>query len=361
MNMTIILTAIAGYLLVIAKEIPKSMIGLFVANHGYSFSVISRNTELYNIISEWLLSLHKKSLDNNINGRQEWSCGGDKTYFSINYGNYMVTLGWFTIMFVNKKLIENNYSAHDKLDILIIGKNRDKYKNIISDLINRDKDKNMITIFPSREMYYNYLVPKKSFNDIFNSNKQLIINFLDKWKNQKQIFEGHGITYKTGIMLYGEAGTGKTTICRAIASYLDFNLHVINLKSYEKQEDLINRVIKIPQKSIILFEDIDCVVGNREDKESNSTEILDTLLNIIDGVSSPNNVVFMATTNHIEKLDSALIREGRFDLKVNVSKIEKDLAIEMCNHYKVSEEILNNEQFPINPSYLQQKIFQVVN
>lgn len=361
MDKAIILTAIIGYIVVVAKELPKNIIGLFIKNYGYSFSVISKNTELYNIMSGWLLSLNKKCLDNNINGRQEWVLGGERTYFSINYGNYMVFLDRLTIMLVTKKLIDNNMSSYDKLDITIIGRNKKKYQKLISTLINRDKDKNMITVFPSKEIYNNYTIPKKSFDDIFNPNKKSIIDFINKWINQKDVYINHGITYKTGIMLYGEPGTGKTTICKAIASYLDYGLHIINLKSYKEngEEQLINRIIQIPPKSIILFEDIDCVVGNRDIENSKNIEILNTLLNIIDGISSPNNVIFMATTNHIEKLDSALIREGRFDLKINVSKLEKETAMEMCDRYEVSPDILIGEQFPINPSYLQQKILQL--
>jgi hypothetical protein len=324
--------------------------------------VISKDTEIYNEINFWLLSLHRKTLENNKNGRKEWIKGVEKTCFSINYGDYIIHLDKLTIMIINKKLMENNMCAYDKLHLTILGKNKLKYKATISELINKDVDLNMITIFPSREIYKNYSVPKKSFNDIFNPNKQEIINFLDKWSKQEGLYLNHGITYKTGILLYGEAGTGKTTLCRAVASYMNYNIHIINLKSYKEEEDLIDRIASIPPKSVILFEDIDCVVGDRESSnEDNKTKlkILDTLLNIIDGVSSPNNVVFMATTNHFDKLDSALVREGRFDLKLNITNLNKELAKEMCNRYDVGYDILNEETFPINPSYLQSKIFKI--
>jgi hypothetical protein len=362
MSLTLIVTAIAGYIAVLAKEIPKKLIEIFVASHGYSFSVISKDTEIYNAINSWLLSLHKKTLENNINGRKEWIRGVDKTYFSINYGDYIVHLDKLTIMVINKKLMENNICAYDKLHLTILGKNKLKYKTTISELVNKDKDLSMITIFPSRETYKNYSVPKKSFDDIFNPNKQEIINFLDKWSKQEKLYLDHGITYKTGILLYGEAGTGKTTLCRAVASYMNYNMHIINLKSYKEEEDLINRIVSVSPKSIILFEDIDCVVGDRESSdEDNKTKlkILGTLLNIIDGVSSPNNVIFMATTNHFDKLDSALVREGRFDLKLNITNLNKELAEEMCNRYEVGYNMLDGEIFPINPSYLQSKIFRL--
>ena len=56
-------------------------------------------------------------------------------------------------------------------------------------------------------------------------------------------------------------------------------------------------------------------------------------------------------------MDRALIRDGRFDIKIHMDDMNESDAKEMCKNFSVSDnEILCNEKFPINPSYLQNKI-----
>lgn len=90
---------------------------------------------------------------------------------------------------------------------------------------------------------------------------------------------------------------------------------------------------KLPKKSMVVIEDVDCmseVVNTREskkeeDKESTKKEggnkpgiSLSCLLNLLDGVVSGNNLFLIMTTNYVEKLDPALIREGRCDLQIEL-------------------------------------------
>ena len=65
---------------------------------------------------------------------------------------------------------------------------------------------------------------------------------------------------------------------------------------------------------------------------------LNKLLQFLYSNSSPTNVVFVATTNYPERLDSALTREGRFDLAVNVKGIYYDKAFEMCKSFGFADE-----------------------
>lgn len=53
------------------------------------------------------------------------------------------------------------------------------------------------------------------------------------------------------------------------------------------------------------------------------------LLQFLDSSQSPNNVIFIATTNYIDRLDHALVRKGRFDLKIELDDFNKDTARKM--------------------------------
>ena len=75
-----------------------------------------------------------------------------------------------------------------------------------------------------------------------------------------------------------------------------------------------------------------------------------------DGLSYPISIV-IATTNYYDKLDEAVKRYGRFDLKIEMNEFNKYQAIEMCNLYDLKLYDLvdnsNEKDFTISPSYLQ--------
>lgn len=77
-----------------------------------------------------------------------------------------------------------------------------------------------------------------------------------------------------------------------------------------------------PQQTIILLEDIDAAFVNREDTEEQKVAFrglnrvtLSGLLNALDGVASSEGRIVFMTTNYLERLDAALIRPGRVDMK----------------------------------------------
>jgi chaperone BCS1 len=76
----------------------------------------------------------------------------------------------------------------------------------------------------------------------------------------------------------------------------------------------------------MLIEDVDSqgVSVSREDNSpnnKNSSVSMSGILNSIDGITSPDGRILIMTTNHPEKLDPALIRAGRIDHRINVSKL----------------------------------------
>lgn len=106
-----------------------------------------------------------------------------------------------------------------------------------------------------------------------------------------------------------------------------------------------------------IYEDIDTIVTDRNDsKEKDYRKNFNNLLQVLDGYLSVPYTINIATTNHIEKLDEAITRAGRFDLQIELKGLTEDLAKKMCDKHKVSYDILDDEEFPINPSYLQTKI-----
>ncbi|GJX51119.1 AAA-ATPase-like protein [Tanacetum coccineum] len=146
-----------------------------------------------------------------------------------------------------------------------------------------------------------------------------------------------GRAWKRGYLLYGPPGTGKSSMIAAMANYLEYDIYDLELTEVQTNLDLRKLLMKTSSKSIIVIEDIDCSInlknrnetdfidipsGNNNDNDNNTNSItLSGLLNFTDGLWSccGSERIFVFTTNHVEKLDPALLRSGRMDMHVFMS------------------------------------------
>lgn len=135
-----------------------------------------------------------------------------------------------------------------------------------------------------------------------------------------------GIPYRRGYLFYGPPGTGKTSAAEALASELDIPVYVINL-AHMSDAGLEQAIEELEHNTtvMILLEDVDTVIAQRiePDEQTNTPVVvqapklsLGTLLNALDGLTAGDNVILVMTTNHPDKLDSALRRKGRTDVHV---------------------------------------------
>ncbi|HWG45210.1 MAG TPA: AAA family ATPase [Gemmataceae bacterium] len=137
-----------------------------------------------------------------------------------------------------------------------------------------------------------------------------------------------GVPYRRGYLLYGPPGNGKTSAVKALAGELGMSIYLLMLSDPDMNDNRINDLLaKVPDRNIVLLEDIDCAFAHRKrasGKEGGLT--FSGLLNALDGVASPEGRIIVMTTNHIEKLDPALIRPGRADVKLSFGNATADQA-----------------------------------
>ncbi|KAG9318840.1 BCS1 N terminal-domain-containing protein [Chiua virens] len=139
---------------------------------------------------------------------------------------------------------------------------------------------------------------------------------------RRQWYADRGIPYRRGYLLHGPPGSGKTSFIQALAGSLSYDICILNLSERGLADDkLIHLLSNAPERSFVLIEDVDAAFNKRvqtSDDGYQSSVTFSGFLNALDGVASGEERIIFMTTNHLEKLDPALIRPGRVDLNVLV-------------------------------------------
>lgn len=210
----------------------------------------------------------------------------------------------------------------------------------------------------------------RSMDTIFidKNQKERIIKHLDKWCSDKETYINRGLLYKTGILLHGCPGCGKSSMAMAIANYLGCGLVTIDTTTFQYMNisSIVDSMVADECRYVVLIDEID--LKSREDDSITDVQEdkISKLLQFLDSPQSPTNVVFVATTNHYDRLDPALIRPGRFDLVEEMGDISKDIARDMCRSFDLNEKdidtVLNtfDDKNKINPSLLQNQILNFI-
>ncbi|KAL2898414.1 hypothetical protein RDABS01_040196 [Bienertia sinuspersici] len=160
--------------------------------------------------------------------------------------------------------------------------------------------------------------------------KNEIVEDLMTFSKGEEFYARIGRAWKRGYLLYGPPGTGKSTMIAAMANLLKYDIYDLELTAVKDNTELRRLLIETSSKSIIVIEDIDCsrdLTGQRKKKQGQDTSsnpskvTLSGLLNFIDGLWSAcgGERLIVFTTNHVDKLDPALIRRGRMDKHVELS------------------------------------------
>lgn len=267
-----------------------------------------------------------------------------------------LTIGFgYHVLFYKKKLLflsilekeSKSYEEKITLQITKFGRSHSFFNELIQTVKRLDNgEPNEIKVFNYDPFHWEFItsIPKREMNSVFipNETKKEILNALDKFANNESFYKERGIPYQLGILLEGPPGTGKTSLVKAIASYINKNISTI---SPTHLYDLPRSLGSFKESSIMVIEDIDTSIITNDRKTKNvlseedltqgkmlkeeeppvfSFSSLSDVLNSIDGILSIHGRVLVMTTNHYEKLDKALIRPGRIDLVVHVGFVTQE-------------------------------------
>ena len=162
-----------------------------------------------------------------------------------------------------------------------------------------------------------YDVKMKSFDQVIISErkKEDLKKDIDLFMQREKWYLSKSIPYKRGYLFYGSPGNGKTSLSVSMAEYLNRSIHTVTISEITSDASMRSIFSKVKSTSILLFEDVDTMFDKRKSKNRLS---FSTFLNCLDGVFYKHGLIVIMTTNHVEKLDFALVRPGRIDFKMEI-------------------------------------------
>lgn len=143
-----------------------------------------------------------------------------------------------------------------------------------------------------------------------NSKMSEVLEEVKKFWTLKQSFNQLGFLHNRGILLYGPPGSGKSSLIQQITEQMVGQGDVVFFTSCQINPVIgclkAFRQVEPSRRAVVVLEDLDEYMSYQERD----------LLQLLDGENSVDNVLYLGTTNYINKLSQRLMRPGRFDKKV---------------------------------------------
>jgi len=151
------------------------------------------------------------------------------------------------------------------------------------------------------------------------------------------------------ICFFGPPGSGKSSFIHAMAGIIGRNVYYLQPAHPEFTDDMLrNSIIDADKNSIIVMEDIDALFDEERNSKSEKCPLtFSGLLNALDGLTNIDGHIFVLTTNYIDRLDHALIRDGRVDYRVEFPNANRDQMVEMFlnfypDEFELAEQFANS-------------------
>lgn len=343
----------------------------FIASIGVSKISVSEWDSSFDNINKTLYKLSKKQYN-----RYRLPTTNKERYILTDNISYLVNLGKGNMIKVETSVSDSKLYGEKKLDLIFIGKKKYAYREkFLIDALNLT-DKDHILVQHLNEIKCN-VIPHSFENIVIDPKvRDNIIKGLISWCNSRDWYKKHQMTHKIGVFLYGKPGTGKSTIAKAISTMFD-NAPILTIdpdNTIGSIKDIIRMRQKYNRTIIVLIEDFDMFFkrrneekeeesntnGDKNDKKGNPDINQNIIFQLLDGIYSTDNTIYIATTNHKNTLDPALIRYGRFDIQEELKYFNRDQALECVKKLDYGEECLDslNLTYPVQPSYLQSMVME---
>lgn len=276
-----------------------------------------------------------------------------KPIHGLSYGKSELNFNGETIYVTKRKIGETKGTNH-KVDIFkeLVFETNHSIK-LIDDFLKACYDdnevkpiKNKINIF-KWGTYWSKLssLEKRPLNTIYLDDVIMneILDDIQNFKKEKDLYIKYGMPYKRNYLFSGLPGTGKTSFIFSLASEINYSIYMIPF-TLEIDDNIFTDALKgINKQSILILEDVDALFVQRNTKSKSSLSF-SGLINILDGLARKDGLIVFLTTNHLDKLDSALIRPGRIDKYIEFTYATKEQIEKMFKKF-MPDQIDNLKKF----------------
>jgi SpoVK/Ycf46/Vps4 family AAA+-type ATPase len=346
---------------------------------------IPQNGETYNIKKEYLTTLYET--DNFLNENEKILSKNERK------NKFIIKVPYYFSLKHSKTLL--GVSSNDLLNkiLKIYPKIKDNIR-IANKHIKKNNEIKWADIFLIENLKYKSNDEKYFLNDIevkesetgYVNNKFQIVGYDYVISQIEEYFKEYKLIKdrkKSGILLFGPPGCGKTRIAEFIAfknkwqyfkkTQSDFGTSYINQTAKNLKQE-IDKISNMPSKVLLFVDEVDSLLPSRDSLEINQedkkvvNEFLSSINTFID-----KNKYFICATNYIDKLDKAAIREGRIGLKIPIypptseeryllliNHINSKIEVNNINDFKMKMDIvefLNNDEFFKNLASQKMKLF----
>lgn len=367
-----------GVITYLARNVP-SKIWAFIVRQMTVTLVINNHSELFYQFMSWYYDTKRSQKSRTLIAEYN---EGNRSKVSAGYGiHFFIFEGRIFKLTRLEKEATGVWRTKETISLTSIGRSQRAFHKLML-AINPPEEFSETKIHKWAGHGWSFLnqQPRRPLKTVIipKDTRENLIHSLEEFRNEKRWYLDNGIPYRIGIMLHGPPGTGKTSLVMALCGALETDLYILDPESLSSNGDATSALASLGTNAIVLMEDIDAfqVTRKRNYNEQNvgspppidaaslvsslSDVSLSSLLNAIDGVSSSNGRILIATTNHYDSLDPALVRKGRFDLTIELTYVDTEGFHEFFKRFYPNFELSDNVEFPSNvaPADLQSLVFE---
>jgi mitochondrial chaperone BCS1 len=332
------LLMVVGSVIALLKDIPKKIYAILDHQFTASVKIMDESSSAFAGVSAWInqqrffrriRQVDTRKFKNESNQHEVFFIPSPGTHWFFHKWHLM----WFSFDRTEGKGFDVKYNENFVLGM--VGRNKEFLKKIVLDATAALKAKNSgVSLYTYHSSYWNTVSGYKprTFDSVIlpAQEKQRLEKDIQQFFENESVYVSSGTPYRRGYMFFGLPGTGKTSLVAGLSSRFKRDVYMLQ-PSHLGDSGLASAISEVPMHSIVVIEDVDCVASSRQRKpvkkegeKKDSGVTLSGLLNSLDGLKVPHGLLFFLTTNHMEKLDPALVRPGRVDFKMEFKHATKE-------------------------------------